>query len=75
MKEGILPSQWKDGNVRALFKKGKNNVCSNYRPVSLTSVVCKLFESLIRYVLLKYLENNDKIAVNQDILVHSNYLM
>ena len=65
MKEGILPSQWKDGNVRALFKKGKKNVCSNYRPVSLTSVVCKLFESLIRDALLKYLETNHKITVNQ----------
>ena len=55
IKEGTLPKQWKEGTVRALHKKGKKNVCSNYRPVSLTSVVCKLLESLLRDVLLKVL--------------------
>ena len=54
-----------EGTVRALHKKEKKNVCSNYRPVSLTSVVCKLLESLLRDVLLKYLESNNKIVSNQ----------
>ena len=52
IKEGTLHKQWKEGTVRALQKKGKKNVCSNYRPLSLTSVVCKLLESLLRDVLL-----------------------
>ena len=39
IKEGALPKQWKEGTVRALYKKGQKNICSNYRPVSLTSVV------------------------------------
>ena len=65
IKEGTLPKQWKEGTVRALHKKGKKSVCSNYRPVSLTSVVCKLLEYLLRDVLLKYLESNNKIVSNQ----------
>ena len=48
LNEGLLPKQWKQTNVRALFKKGKQTKCSNYRPVSLTSIVCKIFETIIR---------------------------
>ena len=50
---------------KSLARKKKKNVCSNYRPVSLTSVVCKLLESLLRDVLLKYSESNNKIVSNQ----------
>ena len=35
-------------------------MCSNYRPVSLTSIVCKLLESLIRDVVLGFLETHNK---------------
>ena len=45
LEEGIVPSEWKEANITPLFKKGSRN---NYRPVSLTSVVCKLLETLIR---------------------------
>ena len=27
--EGSLPTQWKQANVKALFKKGKRTLCSN----------------------------------------------
>ena len=46
--EGIVPSEWKEANITPLFKKGSRNKPGNYRPVSLTSVVCKLLETLIR---------------------------
>ena len=35
LQEGVLPNQWKQANVKALFKKGSRTQCSNYRPVSL----------------------------------------
>jgi hypothetical protein len=41
LKEGKLPDIWKLGNIVALFKKGDKSKTGNYRPVSLTSVVCK----------------------------------
>ena len=31
--KGASPKQWKEGTVRALYKKGKKNIGSNYRPV------------------------------------------
>ena len=47
LNKGLLPKRWKQANVKALFKKRKRTKCSNYRPVSLTSIVCKIFETII----------------------------
>ena len=52
---GILPSDWKLGEVTAIYKKGPTSDRGNYRPVSLTSVCCKLLESLIRDHIMNYL--------------------
>jgi len=43
-----LPLDWKHANVSPIFKKGKKSICTNYRPVSLTSVICKIMEAIIR---------------------------
>ena len=55
---GKLPSVWKEANVCAIFKKGARNQCTNYRPVSLTSVACKVMESIIRDDVMNYLMEN-----------------
>jgi hypothetical protein len=48
MEEGVVPADWRDANVTPIFKKGAKSSPSNYRPVSLTSVSCRVMESLIR---------------------------
>ena len=47
LKEGIVPFEWKEANIIPLLKKGSRNKSVNYRPVSLTSVICKLLETII----------------------------
>ena len=42
LQEGIVPLEWKEANIIPLFKKGSRNKYVHYRPVSLTSVICKL---------------------------------
>jgi hypothetical protein len=54
--EGEVPSNWKYANVTALFKKGDKFKASNYRPVSLTCLCCKLQEHLLTTNILKHLE-------------------
>jgi len=60
---GKLPSDWK--LVTALYKKGPKSNRANYRPVSLTSVCCKLLESFIRDDIMKYLTDNKLISSRQ----------
>ena len=49
---GFIP---KTANVISIFKKGSHKLPSNYRPISLTSVICKVLESLIRDAVIDYL--------------------
>ena len=48
LQEGIVPLEWKEANIIPLLKKGSRNKSVNYRPMSLTSVICKLLETIIR---------------------------
>ena len=55
----VVPKQWKEANVTAIYKeKGHRWDPSNYRPVNLTSQVCKIFERIIRDSMVKHLETN-----------------
>ena len=45
---GSLPDEWKTANVVPVHKKGDKNCVENYRPISLTSIVSKIFERCIR---------------------------
>jgi len=46
--DGIVPQDWKMANVTPVLKRGSRHDPGNYRPVSLTSHIGKLLESLIR---------------------------
>ena len=63
--EGIVPSEWKEANITPLFKKGSRNKPENYRPVSLTSVVCKLLETLTRDHMVEFLVKHNLINTSQ----------
>ena len=72
LEEGVVPLEWKEANVISLFKKGSSNKLENYRPVSLTSVICKLLERLIKDHLDNFLDkpistwvSNSKVMLNK----------
>ena len=48
LESGQVPEDWRVANVTPLFNKGSREELGNYRPVSLTSVVGKVLETLIR---------------------------
>ena len=60
-----LPVVWKHANVTPLHKSGSRIEAKNYRPVSLTSVVCKVFERILKEVMLKHLLENNLISCSQ----------
>ena len=65
VKSGILPSDWKSANVVPIFKNGSKTEPVNYRPISLTSVVVKIMERVIKEKMMKHLTSNKLIGSSQ----------
>ena len=65
IQEGIVPLEWKISNVVPIFKNG--NLCEpeNYRSVSLTSVVCKLIEPLLRDHMVEFMNKHKLLNHSQ----------
>ena len=65
MQAGEVPDQWKQANVVPIFKKGPSSAPKNYRPISLTCVGSKIFESVIKIVMVPFLEEKNLISNHQ----------
>jgi hypothetical protein len=62
---GEVPEEWKVANVTPIFKKGSKADPGNYRPVSLTSVCCKLLESILRDSMMEHLLSKNLLKASQ----------
>ena len=62
---GKVPSLWKIANVTAVHKKGSREEASNYRPISLTCILRKVMETLIRNATMEHLRVNSILTANQ----------
>ena len=54
-----LPTTWKEAFVTPIYKKGDRTLVSNYRPISLTSPIVKIMESIIRDRIQEHMITND----------------
>ena len=64
-----IPGDRKIATVSQIFKKGSKKVTENYRPVSLTSIVCKLLEYVVREAVLDHLCCNNLLSNKQFSLI------
>ena len=62
LETGQLPTEWKLGHVSPIFKKGSKLKPGNYRPVSLTSVACKVMEKIVRDRITNHLNRNQLLT-------------
>ena len=62
---GEVPTDWRDALVVPIFKKGDKQLASNYRPVSLTSVTCKVLEHIMYTNIMKHFLTNNILCDNQ----------
>ena len=60
-----IPDVWKFANVTSIFKKDPSGNPENYRPISLTNILFKVFESIIKDQLMEFLTTNRVITANQ----------
>ena len=61
-----VPTGWRLAWITAIFKnKGSKHDPCNYRPISLTSIVCRILESIVKYSIIEYLEINSILTNKQ----------
>lgn len=64
--EGQVPQCWREATMIPVLKKGKNkNKALSYRPISLTSCICKTMERIVNQRLQLYLETESIIVPEQ----------
>ena len=62
---GKLPEDWKLAYISPIHKKGDRRIALNYRPVSLTSVVCKLLEKVVRLGIVNHMNRHKLFSTKQ----------
>ena len=62
---GCVPSDWKVAHITPIYKQGDPCLPSNYRPISLTSVFCKIMKSAIKDEMLIYLSRRGLLSRQQ----------
>ena len=66
MHEGKLPEIWKIACITPIYKgKGSKHDVANFRPISLTSVICKIMESIIKDRIMQHCIDNNLISSTQ----------
>ena len=65
MDEGHIPQDWKMAYVSPRFKKGARDKAENYRPISLTSIVCKLMEPFAKDSIMTHMRAENLLSSKQ----------
>ena len=60
-----VPEDWRKANIVPIFKKGDKHLAGNYRPVSLTSVTCKILEHIVHSSIMGHFQANSILCDNQ----------
>lgn len=60
-----VPSDWLKAIIAVIFKKGKKSLAGNYRPVSLTCILCKCMEKIIRDHIIEHMKRNNMFSRKQ----------
>ncbi|VDM06541.1 unnamed protein product [Schistocephalus solidus] len=63
MEAGALPTEWKIANITPIYKGGERTSPNSFRPVSLTSICCKMMEKIIKTELMRHLEENNLLQL------------
>ena len=71
--QGIFPDDWKHARISPIFKSGDTEDCSNYRPISVLSIVSNVFEKLVYLQLYDYFTENGVLSRYQSVGFRKGY--
>lgn len=63
--QGQIPDEWRRANIVPIYKKGEKYQPSNYRPVSLTSIACKLLEHVVHGTVMDHFDQHNILCDEQ----------
>ena len=67
LEQGEIPDEWRHAIITPIYKGNNKNrsKAENYRPVSLTSVTCKIMEHIVHSHIMKHLDENKILSESQ----------
>ena len=65
LEEKTVPKDWKLANITPIFKKNNKSDPGNYRPISLTCILCKVMEGIVRDAIILHLVENKLVNSSQ----------
>jgi hypothetical protein len=61
----VLPTDWKVASIKPMFKGGDKHLAQNYRPISLTSVIVKILEKVVKRAITWHMTSNNLLTTVQ----------
>ena len=65
LREGVIPTMWKQSSITPIHKGGSHDDPSNYRPISVAPILAKILEKIVSNQLSSYLEANHLLHPHQ----------
>ena len=65
LEQATVPQEWLSANITPVFKKGNRSTPANYRPISLTSVLCKVMEHIIFHRIMMFFTSQNILNLLQ----------
>jgi hypothetical protein len=59
LQSATLPQDWKSAIISPIYKGGPKHSANSFRPISLTSICCKIMERLLKRQITNFLESNN----------------
>ena len=65
--QGTIPEGWRHAIITPVYKGNNKNwsKADSYRPISLTSAICKLMEHIIHSHIMKHLDKDQTLSETQ----------
>ena len=62
LQHGTVPPQWKKGIVTPIHKNGSRHMAQNYRPITMTSMLCRILEKIIKKTVVAHLDHHEYLS-------------